>query len=140
MREDAVQLGHDHAVFIRGDLDELAFVLLEGVDGAQIAGALDHDHVARIQVELAQKVQALLAAGGEEHVVGVGVDVVAGRQTLDDVLAQGLPALGGAILQRDAAVFIHDGVQRGLEILHREQLRRGQAVGKGDDARLADDL
>ena len=139
-REDLVQLFHDHAVLIGGDGDEVGLILLEGVDRAEIARALEHDVVARVEEELAQEVQALLAAGGDEDVAGIGVDVVLGGDALANLLAQAQVAVGGAVLHGDAALLRHHGVQSGLHVLDREELGRGQTAGEGDDVGLGGDL
>ena len=68
------------------------------------------------------------------------MDGVLGFHALHDLFPQGQVALGGTILQGDAALFIHDSVSSGLDIFHREKLRRGQAAGKGDDLRPGGEL
>ena len=60
--------------------------------------------VAGVEQQLADQVQRLLRAGGDEHVVGRDLDPVA-RHVPHQQLAQREVALGGAVLQRGAAVL-----------------------------------
>ena len=138
--QDLVQLLHDHAVLVGGDLHKLGLIGVEGVDGAQVGGAFHNNDVAGVDEQLCHIVQALLAAGGENDVVGGGVDGVLGFHAFHDLFPQGQVALGGAILQGGAALLIHNRVGSGLDVLHGEQLRRRQAAGKGDDLRPGGEL
>ena len=56
------------------------------------------------------------------------------------MLSEREPALGLAVLKRDAAVFLKHGVGRGLDIVNGEKLRRGETAREGDDFGLLREL
>ncbi|KAF5045351.1 hypothetical protein DSECCO2_482120 [anaerobic digester metagenome] len=111
----------------------------EGLDGAQVARALQDDLVAVLDEEFAQQVQALLGTGGDEHLVRIHANapaLVAGR----DPGAQLCVAFGGGVLQ-GAGAGRGQGFAGGLlQGLDGEEARVRQAAGKGDDARVLGDF
>ena len=138
--QDLLQLGHDHAAVVGGNFDELGFTGLEGVDGAQIGGALQQHHIAGVQEHAGGEIQTLLGTGGHKDVILIGVDVVLCQHTLGDLLTQTGIALGGRILQSHAAVFLHNGHGGLHHLLHGKQLGSGHTAGKGDDVGLRGQL
>jgi hypothetical protein len=57
-----------HAVAVDGRADEFSAIQAEALDGGQEGGAFDDHLVAGADERLAQQVQRLLAAGGDDEV------------------------------------------------------------------------
>jgi len=112
----------------------------KGLDGPEIAGPLDGHGRPALDEHLADHVQALLGARGDEDVLGVHGKALLLGVALGDQGPQLGVALGGGVLQGGAALFAQDR-GRGLgHLLHGEEGRIGQAPGKGDDRRVGRDL
>ena len=126
--KDTVQFFHDHAIFIRRNLDKLRLILPESIDRAKIARALQNDDVAGIQEELADEVQALLAAGGQDNLCRIDGDIVLFQHALGDLLSQRSPAVGRTVLQCRRSGFFQYCVIGFSDILDREQLGGRQAA------------
>ena len=78
--ERLLQLFDEHAVVVDLDRQEPWLIGAERGEGADVGGRLDRDHVAGIDEDLADEIERLLRAGRDDHVVGVGVDVLLGHQ------------------------------------------------------------
>ena len=78
-----LELVDAHAVLVDADLDDLGLVGAERRHGAGVGRRLGDDHVARIDQRLADEVDDLLAAGRDEHVVGVDVRALLGHHLGD---------------------------------------------------------
>ena len=138
--QDLLQLFHDHAAVIGGDLDELRLAGLESVHGAQVGGALQQHHVAGVQEHTGGEIQALLRTGGDQDMVGVGVNIVLGQHTLGNLLTQARETLGSGVLQGGAAILLEDGDGGFHHLLHGEQLGGGHTAGKGNNVGLCGEL
>ena len=137
--KNLIQFLHDHAVFIGRNLDKVRLILTEGIDGAQIARALENDHIAGIQEELADKVKALLAAGGQNDLIRVNLDIVFLQHALGNLLSQRSPAVGGTVLQGRGARLIQNGIVSSFDILNGEEFRCGETACEGNDLGLGSD-
>ena len=128
------------AVAIDGGADQIGPVQTETLDGGQEGGAF-HDHLAaRVDQGLAQQIQRLLAAGGDDqvgrgHALGAFAD-----HELGQLLAQRVVALSGAVLQGRAGLLAQRLVHGLGQAGHVEQRGVWKAAGKADDARLAQQL
>ncbi len=135
-----------HAVGVNRGADQLRAVQAKALDGGQKGGRL-HDHlVARRDHGLADQVQRLLAAGGDDQAFrcdrgasATACPALVGHKGAD-ALAQRLVALGGAVLQHRAGAGAEHGVAALLDTLHIKQRRVRKAAGKADDAGLAQQL
>ena len=100
----------------------------EGLQRAQVGGRLDRHRRAGVDQHLADQVEPLLRAGGDQDLIGR--DGQAGlAEPGGDPFAQRQEALAGGVLQRLAAADAQYRVAGGLERLHREGVRRRQAAG-----------
>ena len=135
-REDLLQLIHNHAAVVGGHFDKARLAGLERVDRTEVGRALQQDNVARVQEDAGGEVQTLLRTGGDQNVVGVGMDVVLGEHALGNLLAQTGKALGGGILQRLATVLLEHRLGSCHHLLHGEELRGRQAAGKRNNVGL----
>ena len=136
----ALELLGDHALVVGGDLDEARLVGLEGVDGADVGGALAQHLVALVEEELAGQVEALLRAGGDDDLRGLAGGAQAGVHAARDRLAQARMPLGGRVLQRLRALPVEHVRHHGLQLLDGEHLRGRQAAAEGDDLGPLGDL
>ena len=99
-------------------------------------GASSEDAVAAIDQQLADQIERLLRAGGDEDIVGAGDDAVAGK-VAGNHLAQRLIAFGGAVLQRLGAVLGEDFMAGFVEALTGKDVGGGKASAKGNDVRAS---
>ncbi len=76
----------------------------EGLQCAQVGGGLDQDAAARVDQDLGDQVQALLASGGDQHLVGADVHALL-EQVLSHPFAQWRIAFAGGVLQSGFAVI-----------------------------------
>ncbi len=120
-----------HPLAVALDLDRLGLVAAEDRDRTGVGGGLADHHVAGVDQRLADQVDRLLAAGGDDHVVGVGEHPL-GAHHLDDAVDGLAEALGRAVLQRLGGRLLGDpGHLRG-EGLGREGRGVGQPAGERD--------
>ena len=138
--QNLLQLLHDHAAVVGGNFDKGRLASLEGVDSAQIGGALQQHHVAGVQEHAGREVQTLLGTGGHQNVILIGLDVVLRQHTLGDLLTQTGIAFGGRILQGHTAIFLQHGHGSLHHLLDGEQLGSGHTTGKGNDVGLCGQL
>ena len=122
-------------------LDQHAFVIAvhadghglhggEGLQRAEVGGLLDQQTAALVQEHLADQVQRLLAAGGDQDLLGIDVP----GQEVGNCLAQRGKAFGGRVLQGCGAVALHHGLAGFGERVQGEGLGGGQAASHADDA------
>ncbi|OQA38150.1 MAG: hypothetical protein BWY52_03295 [Chloroflexi bacterium ADurb.Bin325] len=119
--------------------DIVGLVGVPRLQRAQIGRLLYQHPVAGVDQHLADQIQRLLSAAGDQHVARLGPDAVAGHAVADEA-AQGRVALGRPVLQGGRAVRVQQATGRGLALGQGEQLRRGQAAGKRDDIGLLGEL
>ncbi len=118
---------------------ELGLVGREGLQRAEVGGRLHRHRAAGIDQHLGHQIEALLRAGGDEHLAGVAGQAL-GLHLGGHPLAQRTVAFAGGVLQRGAALLgqhARGGLGHGLD---REGLGRGQAAGQRDDAGALGDL
>jgi hypothetical protein len=137
--DHALEHIHLHAVGIDRRTDDIGAVEPETLDRRQEGRGL-HDHlVAGGNHRLADEVQRLLAAGGDDQPVGRNGGSLGPHETAD-ACAQRLVTFGGAILQHRARVAGQHRIGRHPDALGVKQRRIGETTGKADDARLAQQL
>ncbi|EWS52883.1 hypothetical protein X551_04325 [Methylibium sp. T29] len=114
---------------VGGERGERRLAGREGLQRAQVGGRLHRDRAAGIDQQLADQVQPLLRAGGDQHLPGFDHDAVVGEPGRDP-LAQRPVAFARGVLQRlPWGVAQHPGA--GLaQRLDREAVRRRQAAGQ----------
>jgi hypothetical protein len=130
------QLVHDHAFIVAGHSGHLRLHGREGLQRAQVGGCFHQHAAAGVDQHLGHQVQALLRAGGDQHLGRVHVP----GQLFGNGLAQRAVALAGGVLQCGGAVVAQHhfaGLGKGID---REGLGRGQAASQADDAGLFSDL
>ena len=93
------------------------------------------DAVARVYEDFAQQVEGLLRTGSNEDIVSRDLEAVAGGMA-GEHLTKGAVALGGAILQRLAALFVEDALGGFGDLFDGEQIGRGQTAREGNDVAL----
>ncbi|MNX72392.1 hypothetical protein D3C86_1037460 [compost metagenome] len=126
----------DHALVIRFDHQVLGLVGVEGLEGAEVGGAL-HDHqIARIEQDLRHQVQGLLRPRGHQDLLAAGGE---GKGRGDEG-AQGLDPFGRRVLQGGGAVLAERRFAALLHGLEGEELGGGQAACERDDVRLLGQL
>ena len=76
----------------------------EGLQRTQIGGRLDQDAATRVDQNFRHQVEALLAAGGDQHLVGADFHALF-EQVVGHPFAQGGIAFAGSVLQGDFAVI-----------------------------------
>ena len=101
-----------------------------------VGGTLQDDEIPRLQERLADQVEALLGAVGDQDVRWVGRQAVLGAVSICYVLAQGQIALGGGVLKGAGAIFGQHLPGRLGDLPYREEGRIGDTPGEGDDRRI----
>src|SRR5579863_3231828 len=134
-----VELLGEQAIVIDGHGNVLRSVHVEGLQRAQISGCFDEHAVAAIDKHLADQIQSLLGAGGNENVLGTGNDAVA-SDVAGNHLAEGLIAFGRTVLQRLGAMLGEDFVASFFKARYGEDIRSWKAAAERDDSRLLRDL
>lgn len=133
------QLVGFHAVLVDRRGNHLRAVETKTLNGGQKGRPL-HDHlVAGVDQGLADQVERLLAAGGDDQLVRRH-DSALGRHEGAELLAQRLVAFGGAVLQRRAGLFAQGLVDGLADTVHVEHGGVRKAAGKADDAGLSQQL
>ena len=138
--DQLLQLIHLHAVAVDGRTDQIGAVKPEALDGGQKGRPLHDGLAARIDQALAQQIERLLAAGGDDQLVGGHIFGALGLHELRQLLAQRLVALGGAVLQRGPGLGgqrLVGGLADAVDVEHRAVRK---AACKTDDAGLAQQL
>jgi len=136
-RAELLQQGvHVHPFGVAGHALDLWLHGRKGLQRAEVGGRFHQDAAAAVDQHLGHEVQALLAAGGDEHLRRVHRPGQAGR----DPLAQRAVAFAGGVLQCAAAVFTQHAVAGFAHGFDGEGVGRGQATGKADDARALGEL
>ena len=132
--EQRLELVDPHPVLVGRDLDHLGLVAAEDGNRARVGRRLADDDVARVDQRLGDEVDRLLAAGGDEHIVGVGQHPLRAHHLEDAVLGL-LEALRRPVLQG-----LRRGLLRDLRHLRRERPGRerrgvGESAGERDHLR-----
>ena len=129
------QVGGIHAFVVAGHADHGGLHRGVGLQRAQVGGGFDQDAAARVDQDFGHQIQALLRAGGDEHLVGADIHALF-FQVMRHPVAQRAIAFAGGVLQGAAAILgqhFLGGFQHGID---GEGLGRRQATGKADDAGL----
>ena len=134
--QNLLQLFHNHAAIIGGNFNELGLASLESVHGAQIGGAFQQHHIAGVQEHAGGEIQTLLAAGGDQNMIRVRVDVILGQHSLSDLLTQTGEPFGAGILQSNAAVLFQNCLGCSDHLLNGKQLGCGHTAGKRNNIGL----
>ncbi len=100
----AFQVDGIHAVLVTVHAHHRGLHRGEGLQCAQVSGRLDQDAAACIDQNFGDQVQALLAAGGDQHLVGADVHALF-EQVLCHPLTQWGVALAGGVLQGGFAIL-----------------------------------
>ena len=87
-RQQRIQRRQIQPLFTQGNGLEGRLIDGEGLDGAEIARLLDDEILPLVDQHLAQQIQRLLGAAGDEDVVRIDLHAVAGQIAVGDVLAQ----------------------------------------------------
>ena len=114
--------------------DEARLEAGEGLERGEVARVLHRDHVARVEEHPRHEVDALLRAAGDEHLFSVLTRMPRRRQPRRrSTRAAGRSPRSCCTGARARPSFAqHLGVRLG-DGLDREELRRGQAAGEGED-------
>ena len=131
--QDLLQLFHDHAAVIGGNLDKGGLSSLKCVHGAQVRGALQQHHITGVQEHAGGEIQTLLRTGGHENVIGIGLDIVLSQHTISNLLTQAGETLSGRILQSSTATFLQNSHRGFHNLLDREQLGGWHTAGERHD-------
>jgi len=134
-----VQFLGPHAVLVHRHVDVLGLVRVPCLQRAEVGGSFDNEMIAGIDEDLADEIERLLRAAGDEDVFRFDDDAVA-RRVPRDHLAKRAIAFGGAVLKRLGSVFLEQPAGGLLESIHREDVRRGQPAGERDEVRLVGEL
>ena len=134
------QAVHLHAVAVDRRADQIGAVQAEALDRREKGRTFDDHLVARVDQRLAQQVQRLLAAGGDDQLLGRQIGHALARHERGQLLAQGVVALGRTVLQRRARLFSQGLIDRGLYALDVKHRAVGETAGEADDAGLAQQL
>ena len=138
--QQRIQRGQIQSLFPEGDGLEVRLIDGERLDGTQVARLFDDQILPLVHQHLAQQIQRLLGAAGDEDVVRVDLHAVAAQVAVGDVLAQRGEPFGSGVLQRRGALLVQHVLAGLLDGLDREQMRIGQAAGEGDDLRIGGDF
>ena len=132
VRDGLPQCLRNEPVIVHGDVHHARLVRAEDAEGADVAGRLGEDHVARIDEQLRHQVEGLLRAGRGDDVVDRSADALE-RHDVEDLLPQRGDALAGAVLQGRRALRAHHAFHRRDDQLLREGGDERHAAGEGDD-------
>ncbi len=134
--QQLVQRRQIQPFFTEGDGLEGRLIDGKRLDGTKIARLLDDEVLLLVDQYLAQQIQRLLGAAGDEDVVRVDLHAVAAQIAVGNVLAQRSEALGGGILQGGGTLLAQHVLAGLVDGLDREQVRVGQTASEGDDLRI----
>ena len=129
-----------HALPVHRCRHELGAVQAEALDGGQEGRAFDDHLVAGGNEGLAQQIQRLLAAGGDDQVLGRHALVALAGHESGELFAQRVVALGRAVLQGAPGFFGQRSIDGFADAVHIEHGAVGKAPGKADDAGPAQQL
>jgi hypothetical protein len=129
------------AVLVERDGDHARAREREDLQRREVARALHHDDVARIQDRGGHEVERLLGARGDEHLLVPDRVEPAGAAQAGEGRAQVRLALGDRVLQVAAGLrAVEHAVVGRRQPGHVEQLGRGQAARQREDVRLLGEL
>jgi hypothetical protein len=126
-------------VIVDRDADVLRLVQVPGLQRAEVRRVLDDHVIAGIDEDLPDEIQRLLRAGGDEDVVGPDGRAVAAGVARDHLAQEG-DSLPWCCTGAPAGPGPEDRAAGLVEAGHRKELRRRQAAGERDDARLLGQL
>ena len=89
-----LELVDAHAVAVHRHLDDVGLVGAEGGDRARVGRRLGDDHVTRIKQRLADQVDDLLTAGGDQDLVRIDVIPSAAMTAMMQPLTPERPSVG----------------------------------------------
>jgi hypothetical protein len=98
------QVVGEHAAVVAVHADHVRLHRRERLQRAEVGGRFHQDAAAGVDQDLGHQVQALLGAGGDQHLVGVHVHALL-LQVMRHPVAQGAIAFAGGVLQGGAAVL-----------------------------------
>ena len=123
------QVVDEHAIVVARHAHRYRFHRREGLQRAQVGRRFDQHTAARIEQHLGDQVEALLRAGGDQHLRRVDVP----REHVRHDLTQRAVAFAGGVLKGGHAVVgQHFGTGSGKG-------RNGERAGRGQSACQADD-
>ena len=129
-----------HALPVYRSTHQVRAIQAKTIDRGQKRRAFDNHFVARVDQDLAQQVQSLLAAGGDDELLSAQIGHALVRHQCDQLFTQRAVALGCAVLQSRTRVLLQRG-QRGLAYaIDIKQCAIRKAARKADDAGLAQQL
>ena len=117
------------ALFIHRDMDDIALVGAEDPECADVTGCLAQHHIARIAEDAGEKIETLLRADRDHHIVRVGRDVFQPHH-LTNCFADGRLALARAVLHGTPPVVEHQLVEDGTDHIQRKIGDVGHATGE----------
>ena len=130
-----LHLIHDHAILIEAHSVEARLISIPSLDRSQVGGTAGEHEVTGVNENLANQVQGLLGAIGQQDVAGHGRDAILVHCGGQVFLERSIP-LSGAVLQCLGAVLVDDVTAGFLDLAQREEVRGRQTTGEGDDVRL----
>ena len=133
--QQSLEGSHIHAVGIRGHGEETHAQRPPGGQQGQIGGILDHDLVAGIEQHAADKLQGLLCAAGDEHVLPLNGEVRAG-EAAGHPITEARQAFGLLCMQSMASEAFQHRLCCFLNPVDRKKFRCGKAAGEGNHFRL----
>ena len=134
------QVVDDNPVVIAGDTHHQRFHRGEGLQCTEVRGCFDQNAAVRVNQHLGDQVKPLLRTSGDQHLRCIHFP----RQASGDHFAQGRVPFAGCVLQSRLPISLAFAPQHSLagvgKLSNGKRLRRGQATGKTDDARLLRDF
>ncbi len=134
--QQRIQRRQIQTLFFKGDRLEGGLVDRKGLNSAKVTRLFDDEILPLIDQHLAQQIQRLLGAAGDQDVVRIDLHAVAGQIAVGNILAQRGEAFGRRILQGGSPLFAQHILTGLIDRLDRKQVGIGQATGEGDDLRI----
>ena len=128
------------AMRIDGRRNHLSAIQTKALDGGQKSRPFHDDLVTLLQHGFTQQIQCLLAAGGNDQLIGSHIRHALACHEGRQLLAQRLVALGRTILQGRACLFLQRLGRRRANARHVKHGAIGKSTRKTDDAGLAQQL
>ena len=128
------------AMLIHRGRDHFCAIEAKTLNSGQKGRAFNDDLVTLIQHGLAQQVQRLLAAGGDDELLRSHIRHTLAGHECGQLLAQRLVALSRTVLQRSARLFLQRLGRSGADARHIKHGAVRKTTRKTDDAGLAQQL